>query len=98
MKKFQKKTENFKCEYCGYEVVGNGYTDHCPNCLYSKHVDINPGDRMSDCGGLMKLDDFEIKHGEYVLKYVCLKCGYTHKVKMADNDNIKVLMSLIKDK
>ena len=26
-------------------MKGNGYTNHCPKCLWSKHVDINPGDR-----------------------------------------------------
>jgi len=33
-----------------------GYTarDHCPYCLYSKHLDIFPGDRKNECKGLMK--------------------------------------------
>jgi len=44
-KKFQKRIENFTCEKCGLFVKGTGYTDHCPNCLWSKHMDINPGDR-----------------------------------------------------
>jgi len=51
-KKFQKKKEDFKCEKCGREVIGTGYTNHCPDCLWSKHVDVNPGDRQSKCLGL----------------------------------------------
>ena len=26
----------------------NGYTNHCSQCLWSKHVDINPGDRSPE--------------------------------------------------
>jgi len=94
MKIFQRKIENFKCENCGYEVKGNGYTDHCPKCLYSKHVDINPGDRQGNCNGLMKVIGFEIKHGEYILHYQCLKCGYFHKVKASKDDNLDILLGL----
>ncbi|GIW69886.1 MAG: hypothetical protein KatS3mg101_0633 [Patescibacteria group bacterium] len=53
-KLFQKKKENFICKNCGYFVIGNGYTNHCPRCLYSEHVDINPGDRANTCEGLME--------------------------------------------
>ncbi|MDD4027925.1 MAG: RNHCP domain-containing protein, partial [Bacilli bacterium] len=43
--------ENFICEVCKKEVKSLGYTarDHCPYCLSSKHVDINPGDRKCTC-------------------------------------------------
>ena len=61
MKQFQRKKENFVCEHCGQEVIGNGYTNHCPSCLHSKHVDINPGDRAETCGGLMEPVDLELK-------------------------------------
>jgi len=54
MKKFKKNKEDFVCEKCGEKVKGNGYTNHCPKCLWSKHLDINPGDRLSECGGMMK--------------------------------------------
>ena len=48
MKLFSKKDESFVCENCKKEVEVLNYTsrDHCPFCLYSKHVDINPGDRL----------------------------------------------------
>ena len=56
MKNFTKNDEEFICENCGIKVDPLGYTsrDHCPNCLCSKHVDINPGDREADCKGLLK--------------------------------------------
>ena len=44
MKKFTMIDESFTCEICNKLVEPLGYTarDHCPYCLYSKHVDINP--------------------------------------------------------
>ncbi|HJJ07809.1 MAG TPA: RNHCP domain-containing protein [Bacilli bacterium] len=32
----------------------NSSRDHCNNCLCSKHVDINPGDRLSTCLGTLR--------------------------------------------
>jgi len=93
-KKFQKNVENFTCEKCGESVVGTGYTDHCPVCLYSKHVDINPGDRASGCGGLMEPASVESIGGEYKIYYICQRCGYKHRVKSAPADNFDVLAEL----
>ena len=44
---FTEIDEEFICENCGRKVEPLGYScrNHCPYCLYSKHVDINPGDR-----------------------------------------------------
>ncbi|MDR0423029.1 MAG: RNHCP domain-containing protein, partial [Rickettsiales bacterium] len=72
-KKFIKKVENFVCEQCGFEVLGSGYTNHCPNCLYSKHVDINPGDRLCECEGLMLPIDIEQKGGKFIIVHKCQK-------------------------
>ncbi|MBU3901416.1 RNHCP domain-containing protein, partial [Patescibacteria group bacterium] len=47
-KKFQRKIEDFVCGHCGPKIKGTGYTDHCPKCLWSQHVDVNPGDRQAD--------------------------------------------------
>ncbi|MGC8981457.1 MAG: RNHCP domain-containing protein [Minisyncoccia bacterium] len=63
-KKFQRRIEDFRCERCGTFVKGTGYIDHCPNCLWSKHVDINPGDRKANCGGMMKPKGVEIQNKE----------------------------------
>jgi hypothetical protein len=37
---------------------------------------------------------FEIKHGEYIIKYKCLKCGYLHNVKTVKEDDIDKLLGL----
>ena len=66
---FKRKIEDFVCGNCGENIKGDGYTNHCPKCLWSKHVDINPGDRASDCGGLMEPSKMEAKGGDYDLTH-----------------------------
>lgn len=76
-----RKNENqgFICENCGSKVMplNNGsYRNHCPFCLYSKHVDNIPGDRASECGGLMKPIDIKNKSGKgFQIIFICLECG-----------------------
>lgn len=94
MRKFQRKIEDFVCGYCGTGVLGSGYTNHCPKCLYSRHVDINPGDRANDCGGLMKPVGLETDHGEYVIVHKCQKCAAEKRNKTADNDDFDELIKL----
>lgn len=92
---FIKKTEDFTCEVCGTQVSGTGYTNHCPYCLFSKHVDETvPGDRKSSCYGLMEPVGVEITHGEYSLLHRCQKCGKISKNKTAPHDNFKTILKI----
>ncbi len=91
---FIKNTEDFVCEKCGNEVVGNGYTNHCPNCLWSKHVDISPGDRMSTCGGLMEPIQILKKGREYSILHKCIKCGLEKPNKAVRNDNFQMIIQV----
>ena len=97
MKQFTKRDEEFICENCGKKVSKLGYTsrDHCPYCLYSKHVDIMPGDREEDCKGLLKPIRVELdsKKG-YVIIYKCEKCSLIRKNKAAEDDNKELLIQL----
>jgi len=93
-KKFQKRKEDFLCKQCGTFAKGNGYTDHCPKCLWSKHVDISPGDRNSECAGMMEPVGLETKNNEYVINYLCTKCGYKHRVKSALDDDFGEILKL----
>ena len=54
--KFTEIDESFICENCGRQVKPLGYScrNHCPYCLHSKHVDINPGDRQEQCHGILE--------------------------------------------
>jgi len=95
-KKFQKNKENFTCEVCGRGVEGTGYTNHCPQCLWSKHVDVNPGDRQSKCLGMMKPASVLKKKGDYVLNHACQKCGFQRSNKIAKDDNFEEVIKLSK--
>ena len=94
IKKFQRTRENFVCEKCGHEIDGDGYTNHCLNCLWSKHVDVNPGDRAADCEGLMEPAGLEMKAGEYVILHKCIRCGHKKKNKKASGDNFDVVLKI----
>lgn len=93
-KKFQRKIEDFVCANCGASVKGTGYTDHCPNCLWSKHMDINPGDRQSSCRGLMEPVGVEIKGGQNLIHYQCQKCGFKHRVRADKKDDFEAVIKL----
>ena len=86
--------EDFICAKCGTKVKGTGYTDHCPNCLWSKHVDINPGDRQASCGGDMEPVGLEIKGDEKIIHYKCQRCGFGHRVKATVDDNFEAILKL----
>ncbi len=85
---FKRTIENFTCAHCGAEVVGNGYTDHCPKCLWGRHVDNFPGDRENACQGLMEPLGLEMLKGDYTLTYRCEKCGTIKTNKAASEDDL----------
>ena len=96
-KRFKMIDESFVCENCKKEVKPLGYTarDHCPFCLYSKHLDIIPGDRKSDCHGLLKPRGIEKgKKGKYKIVYECLKCQEIIKNIQAIDDNVEEIIRL----
>lgn len=97
-KQFQRRIEDFTCENCGAQVQGDGYRNHCPKCLVSKHVDIHPGDRAADCGGLMDVTDIERKKGEWVLVQTCRLCGFVRRNKIQDDDDQSVLHKMMSKK
>ena len=96
MKKFNMIDESFICDNCGYNVDILKYSarDHCPNCLYSKHVDIMPGDRANTCLGLMKPIGIEKYKNTYKIIYKCSKCNQIHKNVMANDDNYDLIIKL----
>lgn len=94
MKHFTKNIEDFKCGHCGANVVGNGYTNHCPRCLWSRDVDINPGDRRSPCGGLMRPIHLETVRDDYIITHKCEKCGKERRQKTADDDDMDEIIRL----
>ena len=86
----------FICENCKRQVSPLVYSarDHCPFCLYSKHLDIYPGDRMNLCQGLMKPVGIEKFKDTYKIIYKCSKCGEIHKNKSANDDDFNLIINL----
>jgi hypothetical protein len=88
--------EEYNCENCGEKVMGGRYNNHCPKCLWSKHVDDKlPGDRASDCHGLMRPVGAEQKGGRWRAIHVCMKCGVKRVVDLSDGDSVEVLVGLV---
>lgn len=91
--------EVFTCRLCGRTVVpegaGSDHRNHCPNCLTSLHVDVEPGDRASDCGGLMDAIALWVrKNGECAVIHRCRRCGALSSNRVAADDNPMKLMSI----
>ena len=98
----RKENTGFICENCGREVLpvtDGSYRNHCPFCLYSKHIDIEPGDRAGRCGGLMRPVGLIYKSGKgFQLVHRCLKCGEEKVNRVAEfsiqPDDIEELLKL----
>jgi len=95
-RRFTRCREDFMCKHCGQDVTGDGYTNHCPRCLYSMHVDINPGDREHQCHGLMQPVLVEVKSGGYLITHRCLKCGVEKPNHSASNDSVDAMIAIMK--
>lgn len=100
MKRFNMIDEEFICENCGRKIEKLNYSarDHCNYCLYSKHVDIMPGDRLNTCLGLLKPIEIEKYKNTYKIIYKCEKCHQEHKNIMADDDNFNEIINISKQK
>ena len=91
VKMFKRNDDSFICDVCNANVPKLLYSsrDHCNNCLCSKHVDINPGDRLSTCLGTLRPIGVEkTKKDMFKIIYKCDKCGEIKKNIQAMDDNI----------
>jgi len=89
----------FRCEHCGQSVAtrsaGSAHRNHCPHCLWSKHVDHRPGDRSACCDGPMEpVAVWVRKGGEWAIIHRCAACGDLHSNRIAVDDNEALLLSL----
>ena len=94
---FKKVIEDFVCEKCGFSVEGSGFTNHCPKCLFSKHVDNDPGDRQNTCGGLMKPYRVETTKGGDFLVFRCEKCKEEKRNRVSVNDDFDEVLKVSKE-
>ena len=84
--------DTFTCKVCGRvctpQNAGSDHRNHCPNCLSSLHVDEEPGDRASDCGGIMEpVAVWVRKGGEWAIIHRCKRCGKLNSNRVAADNN-----------
>ena len=92
----------FRCIHCKSDVPtsapGTAHRNHCPLCLWSRHVDESIGDRRSKCLSSMKPMGLVFKNigAELMVVHKCLGCGKISKNRIAADDNSYILLTLIR--
>ena len=87
-KRFRRvRNEGFVCAHCGMEVrplASGSCRNHCPRCLWSKHLDVVPGDRAAGCGGMMEPVAVQ-RDGrrKWMIMHKCTRCGDVRRNKAA---------------
>ncbi|PSK88763.1 RNHCP domain-containing protein [Murinocardiopsis flavida] len=89
----RRQHESFRCVHCHLDVPerapGTAHRNHCPNCLYSKHVDADvPGDRAAECHARMEPISIAVRGaGEWVIIHRCTRCDELSANRTAGDDN-----------
>jgi ribosomal protein L37E len=95
---FIKNNSGFTCEHCGElnPPAVKTCRNHCITCLYSKHVDVEPGDRAAQCGGFMKPIAVlpGTRKSDYVLLHKCESCGFERNNRMAEDDDFEKVLEV----
>ncbi|MBO6557295.1 MAG: RNHCP domain-containing protein [Pseudomonadales bacterium] len=98
-RKSRQRESEFRCCHCRHMIsttsYGTHHRNHCPLCLWSKHVDEKPGDRASPCQGKMEPISVWVKSDkEWALVHRCTSCGVVKTNRIAGDDNPFALLSL----
>jgi hypothetical protein len=96
-KQFQRRVENFACQNCGALIIGNGYTNHCTHCLWSRHVDQYPGDRAESCDGMMQPILLEGSSPNYRILHRCMRCGFERVNAVQPDDSSDAILALARN-
>lgn len=80
-------------------VTNGSFRNHCPACLWSRHLDVRPGDRAANCGGLMRPVSLDHRPGKgNVIVHRCVRCREVRVNRVARDtaqpDDLDVIMSL----
>ena len=91
--------QTFRCRHCRLDVPldapGTNHRNHCPNCLWSRHLDDFPGDRDAECGSSMEPIAITVRgSGEWILIHRCQCCHVIHLNRTAADDNPLLLLRL----
>ncbi len=88
----------FVCANCNHVVTpfSIGNRNHCPNCLFSLHTDIFPGDNANACHGLMQpVGTLQTEEGVMLVVHKCHNCGKSARAMVALDDNYEVILTLL---
>lgn len=90
---------SFRCTHCRLDVStdapGTRHRNHCPTCLWSRHVDVSPGDRSARCAAAMEPIAVSVRDdGEWALVHRCGGCGVVRLNRVAGDDNPYSLVRL----
>ena len=87
------RADSFRCAHCGFDVpmqaVGSTQRNHCPMCLWSRHVDEEIGDRSATCLASMEPVGLTLKKdgAEVMVIHRCRGCGKLSKNRLAGDDD-----------
>jgi len=98
-RKSRRDTSGFPCAHCKRPVPGESFgtrhRNHCPHCLWSLHVDEEPGDRRCACRSPMAPVALEVRTGgEWAIIHRCTGCGVLKTNRTAGDDHAGALLSL----
>lgn len=90
---------DFACVVCGWKVPalahGTRHRNHCPRCLWSRHLDEEPGDRRQSCREPMEPVAIEVRgDGEWAIVHRCRGCGHLRANRIAGDDHERSLLAL----
>jgi hypothetical protein len=104
---------SFHCVHCHLQVSSSPFIagvqnrNHCPYCLWSRHVDMNKtGDRLAGCKAEMQPLGLTLKAtrkkygparaGELMLIHQCLGCGKISINRIAADDDSSLLLEVFR--
>ncbi len=95
----QQGSGGFSCIRCrqfiSHQSCGTRHRNHCPLCLWSRHVDEEPGDRSCPCAQPMEPIAIEVRErGEWAIIHRCTGCGVLRTNRIAGDDHELSLLSL----
>lgn len=89
----------FTCIHCRRQIpttsYGTKHRNHCPLCLWSRHVDDEPGDRRCACRSPMEPVALEVRRdGEWAIVHRCAGCSTLKTNRIAGDDHELALLAL----
>ncbi|GAA0939738.1 RNHCP domain-containing protein [Nonomuraea longicatena] len=93
------RTETFTCVRCGLTATtaspAGVRRNHCPRCLYSRHVVDHVEGGPSECGARMApIAVAVLRDGDWALIHRCVTCGELTSSPIAGDDNQFILMRM----